>query len=298
MKYARDVMVVTLQNVFHHWGLLYQRRFDPVSEPGNVHYDLKLGYPSSHQFALDAVPPGASVIDIGAGPGGIAQELLKKHCRVAVVDRFPPADDAASGVTVFQQDLNDDPTFEVGGYDYLLLLDVIEHLEDPERFLDRLRAQFDYSPKTLVLTSPNIAFIVQRIMLALGQFNYGKAGILDRTHTRLFTFRTLRRLLTDAGFHIVEVRGVPAPFPKVLGHGILAKAAIALNRALIRISKTLFSYQIFVVARTTPGVDFILQDSTMRSRARDTSASATDQRASSGEPYAASATASAPMTKK
>ena len=26
-----------------------------------AHYDLKLGYPSSHQFALDAVPPGASV---------------------------------------------------------------------------------------------------------------------------------------------------------------------------------------------------------------------------------------------
>jgi 2-polyprenyl-3-methyl-5-hydroxy-6-metoxy-1,4-benzoquinol methylase len=300
MKYAKDVMVVTLQNVFHHWGLLYQRRFDPVSEPGNVHYDLKLGYPSSHQFALDAVPPGASVIDIGAGPGGLAQELLKKHCRVAVVDRFAPADDAAAGVTVFQQDLDDDPAFDVGGYDYLLLLDVIEHLEDPERFLDRLRAQFDYSPKTLVLSSPNIAFIVQRIMLALGQFNYGKAGILDRTHTRLFTFRTLRRLLTDAGFRIVEVRGVPAPFPKVLGHGILARAAIALNQALIRISKTLFSYQIFVVARTTPGVDFILQDSTMRSRARDASASAcaADQRASSGEPYAASATASAPMTKK
>ena len=56
-------------------------------------------------------------------------------------------------------------------------------------------------------------------MLLFGQFNYGKAGILDRTHTRLFTFRSLRHLLDDAGFRIKEMRGVPAPFPKVLGNG-------------------------------------------------------------------------------
>ena len=53
-----------------------------------------------------------------------------------------------------------------------------------------------------MLTTPNVAFVVQRLMLLLGQFNYGKAGILDRTHTRLFTFRTLERLLRDAGFRI------------------------------------------------------------------------------------------------
>ena len=45
-----------------------------------------------------------------------------------------------------------------------------------------------------------IAFIVQRLMLLFGQFNYGKAGILDRTHTRLFTFRSISHLLRDAGF--------------------------------------------------------------------------------------------------
>ena len=69
------------------------------------------------------------------------------------------------------------------------MLDIIEHLVAPEDFIDGLRKQFDFKPRTLIITTPNIAFIVQRIMLALGQFNYGKAGILDRTHIRLFTFR-------------------------------------------------------------------------------------------------------------
>jgi glycosyltransferase involved in cell wall biosynthesis len=265
LAYAKDVMVATLQNAAHRAGVLYQRRFDPVNDRPNAHYDLKLGYASSHQFAIDAVPPGAAVIDLGAGPGGVASHLLKKGCRVAVVDQFSPESLGASNVIVFQQDLDDAPTFSVKGYEYVLLLDVIEHLKDPELFLDRLRAQFDYSRKTLVLTTPNIAFIPQRGMLALGQFNYGKAGILDRTHTRLFTFRSIRRMLKDAGFRITEMRGVPAPFPKVLGGGVLGRAAIAVNQLLIRISRTLFSYQIFVVAEGTPDVNFVLQDSRNRS---------------------------------
>jgi glycosyltransferase involved in cell wall biosynthesis len=267
MKYAKDVVLATLRNVAHRAGLLYHRRFEPLSEQDNAHYDLKLGYASSHQFALDAIPPGASVIDIGAGPGGIARELVKKRCRVAVVDQFVPTHGLHSDVVVFTQDLDEAPSFDVRGYDYLLLLDVIEHLKQPEKFLDRLRAQFDYSPRTVILTTPNIAFGIQRAMLLVGQFNYGKAGILDRTHTRLFTFRSLRQMLVDAGFRIKEIRGVPAPFPKVLGDGFLGRTATAINQLLIRASRSLFSYQIFVIAEATPDVDFILEDARRRSEA-------------------------------
>jgi glycosyltransferase involved in cell wall biosynthesis len=265
LKYAKDVTVVTLQNVAHSAGLLYQRRFDPVGEHVNAHYDLKLGYASSHQFALDAVPSGAKVLDLGGGPFRFARELIKKDCQVAVVDKELPETAGDPGFRRIRQDLDVEPTFRVGDYEYLLLLDVIEHLKGPERFLERIRAQFDYSPPTLVLTTPNVAFVIQRVMLMLGQFNYGRAGILDRTHTRLFTFRSLRRLLTEAGFLIREIRGVPAPFPKVFGNGILGKTAIAVNQLLIRISPTLFSYQIFVIAEGTPDVDFILRDSKRRS---------------------------------
>jgi hypothetical protein len=95
-------------------------------------------------------------------------------------------------------------------------------------------------------------------MLLFGQFNYGKAGILDRTHVRLFTFRSAKRILLDAGFRIRRVRGVPAPFPKALGDNALSRGALAVNRALIALSKTLFSYQVFIEADTTPAVDFVL----------------------------------------
>ncbi len=266
MKYAKDVLSVTLQNVAHRSGLRYQRRFEPKLEE-NAHYDLKLGYDSSHTYALAAVPAGARVLDIGSGPGGVAAELVKKGCRVTVVDQYaPPMGEAA--VRVITQNLDDDVAFDATEYDVLLMLDIIEHLRNPEQFLEQIRKQFGYENKTLILTTPNVAFVVVRAMLALGQFNYGKAGILDRTHTRLFTFRTLRRLLSDEGFRIKRVRGVPAPFPKVLGTGWLGKAAIAVNLSLIRLSPSLFSYQIYVEAESTPDVSFVLADSKWRSSLR------------------------------
>ena len=267
IRYARNVMLATIANFFHRLGLLQQRRLDPLVE-GNTHYALKLGYASTHSWALDAVPDGSSVLDLGAGPGGLAGELVKKGCTTAVVDQFPPQipDDR---VEVHVQDLDDELTFDASKYDVLLLLDVIEHLKDPEVFLDRLRSQLTYEPKRLILTTPNVAFVVQRVMLAAGQFNYGKSGILDRTHTRLFTFRTIRHLLRDSGFRIVEIKGVPAPIPLVLGDGLLGRIGLALNLAAIRLSRTLFSYQIYVVAESTPSLDFILGDNRMRLRPRE-----------------------------
>jgi glycosyltransferase involved in cell wall biosynthesis/2-polyprenyl-3-methyl-5-hydroxy-6-metoxy-1,4-benzoquinol methylase len=268
VRYAKDVTLTTLQMVAHGVGVFNQRRFEPLDDDGhaNSHYDVKLGYPSSHQFALDAVPAGSRVLDIGAGPGRMAQELVAKGCEVTVVDQFP-APDAPGDVEVIQQNLDEPPVFDARKYDHLLMLDVIEHLKDPEGFLEQLVDQFDYGPRTLVLTTPNVGFATQRLMLLFGQFNYGNAGILDRTHTRLFTFRSLKRLLVDSGFRLREVRGVPAPWPKVLGDGGLGRAAVRVNELLIRLSRTLFSYQIFVVADCTPNVRFVLEDSRSRSEA-------------------------------
>jgi glycosyltransferase involved in cell wall biosynthesis/2-polyprenyl-3-methyl-5-hydroxy-6-metoxy-1,4-benzoquinol methylase len=259
LKYAGDVTRVTLQNVAHRKGILYQRRFD-VGPGDNSHYSLKLGYPSSHSMAIDAVPAHTSVIDLGAGPGGVAKALAEKGCQVAVVDQHPISGDGEE-MDVFLQDLDDPPVFDAKPYQHILLLDMIEHLRNPELFLQRLRRQFTHEKKTVIITTPNIAFLPERLMLLAGQFNYGKMGILDVTHTRLFTFRSLRRLLRDHGFRIKTMRGVPAPFPRAFGDGPLSRAALTVNQALIVLSKTLFAYQIYVEAETTPDADFVLETS-------------------------------------
>jgi hypothetical protein len=80
----------------------------------------------------------------------------------------------------------------------------------------------------------------------------------------MFTFGTLKRLLNDEGFRIKSIKGVPAPFPKVLGDNWLGRAALGVNLGLIRCSKSLFSYQIYVEAESTPDVSFVLADSKQR----------------------------------
>jgi glycosyltransferase involved in cell wall biosynthesis len=266
IRYAGNVMTAVLRSAAHRSGFFYERRFDCTGN-GNVHYGLKLGYPSSHSYALQAVPAGVSVLDLGGGPGEMARELASKGCKVTVVDRCEPAE-RPPGVQFLVQDLDQPLEFDIRPFRYILMLDIIEHLQNPELFLDRLRRQFDYEPRTIILTTANVAFFVQRIMLLFGQFNYGQAGILDKTHCRLFTFRGVQHLLRDAGFRIRSLRGIPGPFPKALGDGLFSRFLVSVNSAMIRVSKALFSYQVFVAADCTPDVDFVLSDALHRNEAR------------------------------
>ena len=140
------------------------------------------------------------------------------------------------------------------------MLDIIEHLKSPEEFMDELRFATGCKRPEIIMTTANIGFLATRLMLLLGQFNYGKKGILDATHTRLFTFRSLHELLKQSDYKIIEMRGIPAPFPKALGNNLISRLFLQVNRALIRLSRGLFSYQIFVRAEARPTVNNLLSE--------------------------------------
>ena len=153
------------------------------------------------------------------------------------------------------------------------MLDIIEHLRHPERFLDELR----HSARSLgdrprfIVTTGNVVFCIVRLQALLGRLNYGKHGILDLTHTRLFTFKTLRHLFEQCGFRVEHVEGIPAPFPLALGTNRRARVLTTINDFLIRLAPALFSYQIFMVVTPTPTVEALLDhsisESTRRARA-------------------------------
>src|SRR5262249_18589878 len=137
VRYAFDVVSATVGARLHGMNLLYDRKFD-VASSANRQYGLKLGFRSSHTAAIDAVAPGSRVLDIGWGPGLVAAELVNKHCVVDGADQFPPID--RSVFNAFHVWRDPDPLdVDAHGYDYVLLLDIIEHLTRPEEFLDWLR---------------------------------------------------------------------------------------------------------------------------------------------------------------
>ncbi len=260
MKYGWNVIMTTIASRAQDLGILYQRKFDVYSwSEGNPLYQPKLSFESPHTMALARIPAGSAVADVGCGPGYISRALSSKNCRVAGIDQFPPAPDTGQERFV-HCDLNDSNfPLDAGAFDHILLLDIVEHLRAPERFLDSLRQSRKGDREVrVILSTGNIAFIVTRLALLLGWFNYGPRGILDLTHTRLFTFKTARALLEQSGYRVLEVKGVPAPFPLALGDGWLARAGLAVNKMLIGISKSLFSYQIFMVCTPLPTLEWLL----------------------------------------
>ena len=108
-------------------------------------------------------------------------------------------------------------------------------------------------------------------MLLFGQFNYGRRGILDLTHTRLLTFATFRRLLEGASFRLEVEQGVVAPFTTALGDTSLSRLLLAINRLLAKLRPELFAYQIFVVAVAQPPLPRLLGLATEGARERTSS---------------------------
>jgi hypothetical protein len=147
----------------------------------------------------------------------------------------------------------------------VLLLDVIEHIADPETFLVDLRNRSESltalrKPPKLVISTPNIAFAAIRLNLLTGRFNYAERGILDITHKRLFTRSALVNTLRDCGYVIERVQGVAVPFQTVVG----GKSGSFLGRIaglFARIWPTMFGFQFLVTCRPLPGVQQVLRQS-------------------------------------
>lgn len=271
LKYAGNVVGAVLKARAQELGIFYDRKFDCAQETdGNAQYTVKLGYDSPHSTTLERVDAGAEVLDLGCA-GGYVGALLReqRQCRVTGVDVFP----LGAGVVLdrfVRQDLNDGlPALAMEDYDYVLLLDVIEHLTAPEKFVDELRDAMRRGGRArLIVSTGNVAFLVTRLMLLVGQFNYGKRGILDLTHKRLFTFASLRRLFEQSGFDIIEASGIPAPFPLAVGNTPIGRALVATNRFMIRLCRGAFSYQIFMIAEVRPSLDNLLKTAVAESATR------------------------------
>ncbi len=257
LRYAWNVMKTTLLSRAHSLSILYQREYDiPDGEAGD--YGPKLGYTSSHTLAVEAVEENSVVLELGCNQGYVSRELKAKGCRVVGCDVFPLRH--PERVDRFHLlDLNATEAIpEASEFDVILLLDVLEHLHDPERLLDWLRATAKRKGPRVIITAPNIGFFMMRLQLLAGHFNYGRQGILDLTHRRLFTFRSLRKLCVGAGYRVGRTQGIPAPFPKALGDNAVSRLLLSVNQWLIRISRSLFSYQIYMEVKPTPVVGELL----------------------------------------
>ena len=84
----------------------------------------------------------------------------------------------------------------------VLCLDVLEHVTEPADVLAALATVTGAHPGVeLVVSIPNVAHRDVARRLLVGEWETTDSGLLDRTHVRFFTDRTLTELMTGAGWY-------------------------------------------------------------------------------------------------
>ena len=150
---------------------------------------------SSHTWALERlanIPVSARVLDIGPGSGVMGKALGEKGLNNLYAVEIDP--DARDHVKSLYQEVHPsiDP-FKGRTFDLILLLDVLEHIAEPEKFFSQLLPLL--APGGAVLVSvPSITHWSVRLPLLFGFFDYQKRGLLDRTHLQFFTYRRVSEL--------------------------------------------------------------------------------------------------------
>lgn len=158
---------------------------------------------------VSVLPPGIDrLLDVGCSRGGFASSVRKAGAarniwgiesdpRVAQEARHR-FDTFVSGT--YPHDLPEGATFDCVAFN-----DVLEHLEDPWGVLRSTRDRLT-NRGVIVASIPNIRFIPVVLRLALsGDFTYTDTGVMDRTHLRFFTRKTMMAMFEDTGYRVISV---------------------------------------------------------------------------------------------
>jgi len=184
---------------------------------------------------------GCNILEIGAGSGVIANAFIENKINFnsytltefsnvrlqALRNRFK--NDSKIKIIKFDAD---NPKYykEIGQYDAVILIAVIEHLIDPLMALKNIRIIIK-SGCFLYIDTPNIAKFTRRIKLVFGRFpstaskneglttyNNKPVDLYDEGHFHCFTFRSLSLMLTQrCGFSKVKKNPYPLGFKMFSG---------------------------------------------------------------------------------
>jgi 2-polyprenyl-3-methyl-5-hydroxy-6-metoxy-1,4-benzoquinol methylase len=169
---------------------------------------------NAHAFMLDMIGWNRSVLELGAAAGHITRALKDQDCRVTAVeyDQEAAVDLKELADEVIVGDLNDPDIFAglPTQFDAILAGDVLEHLIDPQQVLSRA-ARLLAPGGRVVVSLPHVGHIDVRLALLQGRFEYRKYGLLDATHLRFFTLKSIKELVKQSGLVITDLRRVRVP---------------------------------------------------------------------------------------
>jgi methionine biosynthesis protein MetW len=183
------------------------------------------------RFVTERIPDGARVLDIGCGDGGFLAHLKahRPNCHVLGADIAPRSIEmlAARGLPGVVIDPARPLAAQLTGtFDYVTLLEVLEHIVDAESVIRQVCA---LGPKRIFVSVPNMGFIFNRIRLMFG----GRTPITVivyhmREHVRFWTVKDFREWAAVMGLEVKHVFGQHGYISALVEHwpALFARAVV------------------------------------------------------------------------
>ncbi len=172
------------------------------------------GYYNRPRREMLAFVPDAArrILDVGCG-SGVFGGYLKAERGAEVWGIELDAAAAAAATDKLDRVLQGDVLVRLGelpdgGFDCIVMNDILEHLVAPEKLLTDLRSKLATGGR-VVASIPNIRHFPHLWDLVVhGRWDYVDEGLLDRTHLRFYTRRSLTTLFADSGYRLERVAGI------------------------------------------------------------------------------------------
>lgn len=188
-----------------------------------------------------------SILDVGCGDGTLGNLLREKindtyivGCDISEksVELSRPFYDKVYQINIEEDNLKE--KIEKNGFDYIICVEVLEHLMYPEVILKKSKELLSKEGH-IIVSFPNIAWWKYRFELIQGHFPEESRFYHPAEHLHNFTMHTFTKLLSDAGLAPIETGGEfkPPSFMKLI-------RPKSLTEKFIRKFPNLFGYQIVI----------------------------------------------------
>ncbi len=238
LKYAKAI----LRAVYRYMETSRAVRCYPEYEEYFVPYAIKRSLYSAHYYAARLIGRDQRVL-----------ELRRKPTSGKMGTDFEPSQFQIPGNNVIEADIETGLSeLRKSGqeFDRILALDILEHLENPSKLLQDCRRLLSARGK-LIVSVPNAVNLTVRLMVLFGNFRYADRGILDWSHLRFFTAKTIRALLEEHGYRVTGHHYTIMPLERLIpmrSENRLLRFGNKVLRVLTALAPGLLAYEILLIA--------------------------------------------------
>lgn len=197
---------------------------------------------------LEYLKPKQKVLDVGCSKGELGFLIKKKFgsCVCGIEVSGKSAEIAEKYLDkVIIADIEKEFNLTEESFDVIIFADILEHLYDPINCLKKFKNYLNEKGYFLI-SIPNVANWLIRWKLLFGNFDYEPAGIMDETHIRFFTFKSIKKMLREVGLEIKELNTTYNINIPLLSRVSAFRAFISF---VTRLNKNLLARQFIIVAK-------------------------------------------------